>query len=112
MIEIKRVIFVEPQIENDNDILSIFNKYNSDSSFVSPHICLVFPFKSDIDSSSIDNILKEVLEKYGEIDIKLSGISISYEEKNNFVFLNVIDNEGLLNCISEELYQKLGLTHN
>jgi hypothetical protein len=38
----KRVIFIEPNIENGELIEILFNKYNPDSSFVKPHICLVF----------------------------------------------------------------------
>ena len=44
----KRVIYVEPQIENPDVIFDIFKKFNPDSSFVNPHICLVFPFESDL----------------------------------------------------------------
>lgn len=95
----KRVIFVELKIEDNKDILNVFNQYNPDSSFVKPYICLVFPFKSCIEPNMIDYILEEVLENYGEISIKQSGISVSYEGKNFFKFLNVIDDHGLLNSI-------------
>ena len=40
----KRVILVEPKINEEEEILDIFKKYNPDSKFVNPHICLVFPF--------------------------------------------------------------------
>ena len=53
----KRVIFVEPKIENSATILDIFKKHNPDSSFVNPHICLVFPFESDLETK----ILKQKL---------------------------------------------------
>lgn len=43
----KRVIFVEPIIEDRDEIDFLFDKFNPDSKFVRPHICLVFPFKSN-----------------------------------------------------------------
>lgn len=39
----KRVIFVEPDIIDGIKIESFFKQNNPDSSFVNPHICLVFP---------------------------------------------------------------------
>jgi len=104
----KRVIFVEPEIENCTEVINFFNRHNPDSSFVNPHICLVFPFESEMDKEFINKILLETLHKYEEFIITLSGISISYEEKNNFVFLNVNDGNGYLEKISKELYALLG----
>lgn len=104
----KRVIFIEPSIDNGKVIESIFRKYNPDSSFVNPHICLVFPFESDLNTQEIDIIFQKVLKKYDNFNIVLSGLSISYEENNNFLFLNVLDEDGILKKISEELYECLG----
>ena len=104
----KRVIFVEPQIEDPDTIFDIFRKYNPDSSFVNPHICLVFPFESDLQTSPIESLINNVFSKYNNFDIQLSGLSISYEEKNNFLFLNVIDDSNTLKQMSNELYNCLG----
>ena len=104
----KRVIFVEPVIEKGDLIETIFRKYNPDSDFVNLHICLVFPFESDLSVEEIDNIFNNVLPKYNDFNICLSGLSISYEEKNNFLFLNVIDENDVLKNISKELYEYLG----
>ena len=104
----KRVIFVEPQIENPETIFDIFRKYNPDSSFVNPHICLVFPFESDLQTSTIESLINNIFSKYSKFDIKLSGLSISYEEKNNFLFLNVIDESNILKQMSYEIYNSLG----
>lgn len=104
----KRVIFVEPKTNNCEDILNIFNKYNPDSSFVNPHICLVFPFESNLDSKSIEILMKDVLRKYYNFDIYLSGLRCSYEKNNNFLFINVLDESNILTKISSELYSKLG----
>lgn len=104
----KRVIFIEPVIENGKVIESLFRKYNPDSSFVNPHICLVFPFESDLTTEEIDNVFQKVLPKYNDFNTRLNGLSISYEEKNNFLFLNVEDENGILKNISEELYGYLG----
>ena len=104
----KRVIFVEPEIEYSKIIFDIFNKYNPDSSFVKPHICLVFPFESDSETRQIDSIINDVLSKYSSFDIQLSGLSVSYEKRNNFLFLNVIDESNVLRQISSELYAALG----
>ena len=104
----KRVIFIEPVIENVEVIESLFRKYNPDSSFVNPHICLVFPFESNLNTEAIDKIFQKVLPKYNEFNIYLNGLSISYEENNNFLFLNVEDENNILKNISEELYGYLG----
>lgn len=104
----KRVIFVEPQIEDKEAIFDIFQKYNPDSSFVNPHICLVFPFESDLETSILESIINNSFRKYSSFDIQLSGLSVSYEEINNFLFLNVIDESNTLNQMSHELYNSLG----
>lgn len=103
----KRVIYIEPEIDNQ-DIINLFNEYNPDSSFVNPHICLVFPFKSDIKSETINEIMNSVFDGMEEFELELRGISVSYEEKNNFVFLNVDDKEQKLSEMSKLLYSKLG----
>ena len=104
----KRVIFVEPQIDNPETIFDIFKKHNPDSSFVNPHICLVFPFESDLETKTLESIMNDVFRKYSGFDIQLSGLSISYEKRNNFLFLNVIDELNILNHMSSDLYDSLG----
>ena len=104
----KRVIYVEPQIENPDVIFDIFKKYNPDSSFVNPHICLVFPFESDLQTNILESIINNTFSKYSDFDIQLSGLSVSYEGKNNFLFLNVIDDSNILGKMSSELYSYLG----
>ena len=103
----KRVIFIEPNI-NNKIINKIFNKYNSDSKFVNPHICLVFPFESNLTTNEIDTILKNTLSGVECFDIFIKGISISYENNNNFIFLNIADTNDILATISEKLYYELG----
>lgn len=104
----KRVIFVEPKIDNSETIFDIFKKYNPDSSFVNPHICLVFPFESDLETKILESIINALFSKYSSFDIQLSGLSISYEERSNFLFLNVIDGLNTLRQMSSELYKSLG----
>ena len=103
--KMKRVIFIEPNI--DESIKDLFKKYNPDSSFVNPHICLVFPFESELCHEDIKDIMYKVLFNLKPFNIKLNGISISYEEKNNFIFLNVIDDNNMLYNISNLLYKEL-----
>lgn len=104
----KRVIFVEPQIDNPETIFDIFKKHNPDSSFVNPHICLVFPFESDLETKALESIINDVFRKYSSFDIQLSGLSVSYEKTNNFLFLNVIDKLNTLKQMSSDLYNSLG----
>lgn len=104
----KRVIFVEPKIDNSETIFDIFKKHNPDSSFVNPHICLVFPFESDLETRALESIFNDIFSKYSSFSIQLSGLSISYEERNNFLFLNVIDELNILRQMSSELYKSLG----
>ncbi len=104
----KRVIFVEPQIENPETIIDIFKKHNPDSSFVNPHICLVFPFESDLETRALELIFNDVFSNYCSFSIQLSGLSVSCEKRNNFLFLNVIDEQNILKQMSSELYSRLG----
>ena len=104
----KRVIFVEPQIDNPETIFDIFKKHNPDSSFVNLHICLVFPFESDLETKALESIINDVFRKYNSFDIQLSGLSVSYEKTNNFLFLNVIDKLNTLKQMSSDLYNSLG----
>ena len=104
----KRVIFVEPQIDIPETIFDIFKKHNPDSSFVNPHICLVFPFESDLETKALESIINDVFRKYSSFDIQLSGLSVSYEKTNNFLFLNVIDKLNTLKQMSSDLYNSLG----
>lgn len=104
----KRVIFVEPQIENPETIFDIFKKNNPDSSFVNPHICLVFPFESDLETRIIESIFNDVFCKYSSFVIQLSGLTVSYEKRNNFLFLNVVDELNILRQMSSGLYNRLG----
>lgn len=106
----KRVIYIEPIIEEGDTVDELFRKYNPDSKFVNPHICLVFPFESDLVSEEINEIFMSTLHDLESFDIKLSGLEISYEENNNFLFLNVIDEFGILRQMSSVLYNELG--HN
>ena len=96
----KRVIYVEPIIEDGEIVEELFKKYNPDSNFVNPHICLVFPFDSNLSSEDINKIFMSFLSNLESFYIKLSGLEISYEEKNNFLFLKVIDEYSLLTQIS------------
>lgn len=104
----KRVIFVEPIIENSEAIFEIFKRNNPDSSFVNPHICLVFPFESDLETRVLESIINDIFSKYSSFDIQLNGLSVSYEKRNNFLFLNVIDERNTLKQMSSELYNSLG----
>ena len=104
----KRVVFVEPIIENSETIFDIFKTHNPDSSFVNPHICLVFPFESDLKTKIIESIINDAFSKYSSFDIQLCGLSVSYEKRNNFLFLNVIDKLNILTQMSSDLYNGLG----
>ena len=103
----KRVILIEPII-NDNLIESLFNNYNPDSNFANPHICLVFPFESNLTKEDINNILERILNNINSFSIELKGIEASYEEKYNYLFLKVKDKDNILHNISNNLYKELG----
>ena len=81
--------------------------HNPDSSFINPHICLVFPFESDLKINELDTITNNIFNKYYVFDIELSGAAFNYEEKNNFLFLNVIDESNTLGQMSSKLYNRL-----
>lgn len=104
----KRVILVEPDIDNSENIIKLFNKFNPDSKFVNLHICLVFPFESDLETEKIESIFKNVLSKYNSLSVKLQGLTICHERNDNYLFLNVDDKQNMLKQMSQELYDILG----
>ncbi len=105
--ELKRVIFVEPKIENSDKIYEFFKNNNPDSKMVGMHVCLIFPFNSDLDSADIENKMMAVLKNRKSFQIVIKGTSISLEAKNNFLFLNIEDRDKILFKISNELYKQL-----
>ncbi len=104
----KRVILVEPEIDNSESIIKIFNKFNPDSKFVNLHICLVFPFDSNLETEKMSLIFKNVFSKYKSLNLKLRGLTVSYEKNDNFLFLNVDENQDILKQMSKDLYDSLG----
>lgn len=103
----KRVIFVEPQMDNGSDIFEFFKKNNSDSRMVGMHICLVFPFDSDLTTDDMQTIMEESLSGQKKFQITVKGTSVSFEAINNFLFLDVDDSKRNLFNMSKELYQRL-----
>lgn len=104
----KRVILVEPEIDDSEGIIKIFNKFNLDSKFVNLHISLVFPFDSNLETDKMSSIFKNVLSKYKSLNVRLRGLTVSHEKNDNFLFLNVDENRDILKQMSKDLYDSLG----
>ena len=82
----KRVIFVEPQMDNGSDIFEFFKKNNSDSRMVGMHICLVFPFDSDLTTDDMQTII-EAYERYSiRIPIKILAQMKSKFQSDRYLF--------------------------
>ena len=103
----KRVIFVEPKIDKSDELGEFFKKYNPDSSFVGMHICLVFPFRSELSSEYIKSVMDEVLCGKKRFSVILKNYEVSYEGKNNYLFLKVNDEKDILSDISQSLYKRM-----
>ena len=106
-ITMKRVILVIPEIENGKEITQFFLENNPDSRFVDIHICLVFPFDGELSTEEMSEIMQMALGKAESFEIELTGFSISFEETNNFLFLDVNDKNNFLKQISTDLYHEL-----
>lgn len=110
---IKRCIMIFPHFENMQFIDNLRSKYDPLTEHVRPHITLVFPFESDIESSKLKQHIENVISGIMPFEIRLSGITAS-TPLGNYLFLNIIEgsnqivelNKRLYSDILEEFYPK------
>ena len=100
----KRCILIFPIFENMNVIDTIRSQYDPLSKLVSPHITLVFPFESELETSELAEHIQNALKDFRSFSLKMKGITVSIEPKENYLFLNVVQGLQELYGLSRALY--------
>ncbi len=77
-----------PEFSNIEVINEIREMYDPLASHVRPHITLVFPFESNIDSIQLKSHLEEVLVSVNSFSLVLKGIT-PVNSFGNYLFLNI-----------------------
>jgi len=85
---IKRCIMIFPKFENVQVIDKIRELYDPLAKHVRPHITLVFPFDSDIETNALKEHISSVLSKIRPFEIILNGF-IPVNSFGKYLFLNI-----------------------
>lgn len=110
---IKRCIMIFPHFGNMQLIDNIRKKYDPLAEHVRPHITLVFPFESNLNTDKLKEHIENVISGIMPFDIRLSRITPS-TSFGNYLFLNIIEglnqivelHKRLYNDILEEFYPR------
>lgn len=98
-----RCIMIFPKFSNEQFIEEVRENYDPLFQHVKPHITLVFPFESEIETKDLKNHLITMTKGIHPFYIKLKGITPSRSSTGNYLFLNI--EEGTENII--ELHHRL-----
>jgi 2'-5' RNA ligase len=85
---LKRCIMIFPKFENSKIIDRIREKYDPLASHVKPHITLVFPFDSDIETNVLREHISSVLSNITAFQVTLNGITPT-NSFGKYLFLNI-----------------------
>ena len=100
--KLKRSIIIFPQFGKDTDLIqNIRHKYDPLANKIKPHITLVFPFESEIPSDTLQQHIKTQLDEFKPFSLSCQGIS---HEKDNYLFLNLIQGQEQIIKIHDLLY--------
>ena len=100
----KRCILIFPTFENMNIIDTIRAQYDPNSKFVNPHITLVFPFESELETSKLSEHIRNVLKDFRPFYLKMKGMKVSIEPEGNYLFLNLVQGLQEIYGLSKALY--------
>lgn len=96
-------IMVFTKFSNIGVIDEIREKYDPLASHVRPHITLIFPFKSNIESNQLKRHLEEVLPSINPFPLTLKGIT-PVKSFGNYLFLNIENGKNEIIEIHRKLY--------
>src|SRR5690349_21600829 len=95
-----------PEFSNMSVIDEIREKYDPLANHVRPHITLVFPFESNINSNELKCHLEKVLSDIKPFQITMKGIT-PVQSFGNYLFLEIIDGEDKIIDLHKRLYTDL-----
>jgi 2'-5' RNA ligase len=99
----KRCIMIFPKFDNSHVIDALRLKYDPLVHHVSPHLTLVFPFESDLDTQTLSEHLASSLQSIEPFQLRLQGISRG-EGYGFYLHLNVQEGQDELIELHEKLY--------
>jgi len=85
---LKRCIMIFPKFENGKIIDNIRDRYDPLAMHVKPHITLVFPFDSDIQTNVLREHISLVLSDVKAFEVTLNGI-IPVNNFSKYLFLDI-----------------------
>ena len=101
---VKRCILIFPTFENMTVIDTIRAQYDPLSKLINPHITLVFPFESELETSELAEHIRNALNDYRPFYLKMKGITVNIELEENYLYLNVAQGLNELYGLSKALY--------
>ena len=93
-----------PHFKNEQLIDDIRKKYDPLAEHVRPHITLVFPFESDIETDKLREHIKAMISDLKPFQLTLSGITPSISV-GNYLFLNIKEGTAQIIEIHNSLYK-------
>lgn len=99
----KRCIMIFPQFKNIELIEEVREKYDPLYKHVKPHITLVFPFDSTIETNQMKEHLLKSLKNIEPFFIKLQGIT-PVKSYGNYLYLNIKEGKEKIHKIHKRLY--------
>ncbi|NKF05722.1 2'-5' RNA ligase family protein [Clostridium gasigenes] len=100
---LKRCIMIFPKFENVKIIDGIRDKYDPLAKNVRPHITLVFPFKSDIETGDLKKHISSVVSEIKPFEVILQGIT-PVKSFGNYLFLGIQKGNDKIIKLHEKLY--------
>jgi len=101
-----RCIHIFPRVKEENIIDEIREKYDNLFNCIEPHITLVFPFESNIDTEKIIEEIKQVLKNQEPFKINLKGLKM-VEDYGYFLFVDINKGKEEIKKIHYNLYKGL-----
>lgn len=107
---LKRCIMIFPEFANMKLIDEIREKYDPLAKHVNPHITLVFPFDSYIDTNELRDHLINKLKGIHPFSIRLKGIT-PVKSYGNYLYLNIEEGKETIVDIHHKFYTELLAEH-
>lgn len=100
---LKRCIMIFPKFDNVEIIDEVRDKYDPLAKHVRPHITLIFPFDSDIETEDLKEHISSVLKDTKTFEIVLKGIT-AVKSFGNYLFLGIQVGSDEIIQLHEKLY--------
>ncbi|UVI27606.1 2'-5' RNA ligase family protein [Paenibacillus spongiae] len=97
----QRAIHVFPAFQNCEAIEEVRKKYDPLYGLIPPHLTLVFPFESEMPSTTLKRHVKDALTGLSPFTIRLKGITGT---QDNYLFLNVKKGNDQIIELHDRLY--------